>query len=274
LTEVLAFFRKLGTSPDEAHALLALGGTYAFEGDYPAAIRCYSEALELQQHLRNPHLSAAAEAGLGLDYYHLGDLAQSRAWLARGLERARSIGHRMRVAEVLVEFAMLEFRAGDLPAAWAALQEGLTIARETHSQDLLAAGLAVAAGMEREAGAPARALELAEEATRVAQPLGQASYEMWGRTEAGLAHLSLGELEQAEAELRQAVLLVARAHQARIGTERVHLAYAKALERSGKLEQAQEQRRLAEAVIQAKAARIQDPVQRRVFLEMYEDPIA
>ncbi len=269
LTEVLAFFRKVGASPDEAHALLALGGACSFGGDYTAAVRCYSEALELQQRLRGPHLAAAAEAGLGLDYYHLGDLTQSRVWLERGLERARSIGHRMRVTQVLVELAMLELRAGNLPAARASLQEGLTIARETHNEDLLAAGLAVAAGLERETGAPARALELAKEATRLAQSLGQATGEMWGRTEAGLAHLSLGELDQAETELRQAESLVAHVHQGWIGTEQVHLAYARALECAGKPEQAREQRRLAQDAIQAKADRIQDPVQRGTFLELY-----
>jgi tetratricopeptide (TPR) repeat protein len=126
----------------------------------------------------------------------------------------------------------------------------------------------VAAGLEREAGAPARALELAEEAIQQAQPLGLATCEMWAGTEAGLARMDLGELDQAEAELRQAELLEARAHQGWIATEQVHLAYARILERLGKTDQAEEQRRLAETILQAKADRIQDPAQRCTYLAM------
>jgi DNA-binding SARP family transcriptional activator len=266
LIGLLAFFRKLGTLPDEAHTLIALGGLHTYEGDYAGAMRCYAEALEVQQQLRMPHLTASIETSLGLACYHLGDLVQSRTWLERGLERARSIGFRMGVAEALIDLAMLELRAENPSAAHDKLQEGLALAREIHNEDLQAAGMAAEARLERQSGAPARALELALEASSLAQRLGLATGEMWARTEAGLAHLDLGELDGAEADLHQAVLLVERAHQGWIGTEQVLLAYARVLEQTGKTVHAEEQRRLADAVLQAKAALILDASQRQVFL--------
>lgn len=99
MTESLSWSRKLGTRPDEGHALLALGGLHFFEGDYVAAIRCYIEAMEILQPLRNPHLVVTLETALGFACYHLGDLAQSREWLEHGLKSARSLGHRLRVAQ-------------------------------------------------------------------------------------------------------------------------------------------------------------------------------
>jgi DNA-binding SARP family transcriptional activator len=266
LTELLAFFRKLGTLPDEAHTLLPLGGLHTYKGDYAGAVRYFMEALEAQQPLRRPHFTATIETCLGHAYYHLGDLTQSRTWLARGLDRARSIGFRMGVSETLIDLAMLELSIGNASTAQEALQEGLALAQEVHNEELHSVGLAVAARLERQAGSPARALELAEEASRLAQPLGLVACEMWARTETGLAWLDLGELNRAEAELHRAALLTAHGIQCWIGTEQVLLAYARVLEQAGKTEAAEEQRRLADSILHAKAALIPDASQRQVFL--------
>ena len=268
LTELLAFFRKLGTLPDEAHTLLPLGGLHTYKGDYAGAVRYYTEALEVQRPLRRPHLTANIETCLGHAYYHLGDLAQSRAWLVRGLDRARSIGFRMGISETLIDLATLELQIGNTSSAQDALQEGLALAREVHNAELQSVGLAVSARLERQSGAPARALELAEEATRLAQPLGLVACEMWARTETGLAWLDLGELNRAEVELHRAALLTAHGIQCWIGTEQVLLAYARVLEQAGKTEAAEEQRRLADSILHAKAALIPDASQRQAFLAL------
>jgi tetratricopeptide (TPR) repeat protein len=266
LARLLAFFRKLKTLPDEAHTLIALGGMHSYEGDYAGAVRDYTEAFDVQQQLRRPHLTVTIETSLGFAYYHLGDLTQSRTWLENGLDQARSIGFRRGMAEALIILGLLELRTDNPFAAQPMLQEGLALARDVQNEELQATGMAAEARLARKSGEPARALELALEASSLSQRLGLATSDMWARLEAGLARMDLGDLDGAEAELHQAVVLVGRAHQGWIGTEQVLLAYAGVLEKAGKTEAAEELRRDADAVLHAKADLNQDASQRQIFL--------
>ena len=56
-------------------------------------------------------------------------------------------------------------------------------------------------------------------------------------------------------------------HEAWIGTEQVHRVHARVLRALGRTEEAREQARLAEAVIQEKADRISDPDMRKRYLQ-------
>ena len=91
--------------------------------------------------------------------------------------------------------------------------------------------------------------------------------EMWGEVEAGLALLAQGELVAALEHTGRAVALVPQANECWIGTEQVHRAHARVLRALGRTDTADEQARLADAIIEAKAGRIPDPEQRRRYIE-------
>jgi DNA-binding SARP family transcriptional activator len=269
LEESLAQARKAGVRIYEAHALLAWGGLHLCQGDPTAAIDCYQRALEMFGSWRNRNLSASATTAVGFAFYHLGDLAKGREWLERGLEAARSIGHRMRASEALIQLAMLETSAGRVPSARAAALDGLAIAREIRGGELISAGLSIAARIERIDGVPDKARGYAGEALHHAQQFDLLALEMLARVELGLALAELGRLGAAGEHTSAAVTLIPRAHQYWIAPEQVHLAHAKVLKRAGEGDAAEEQEHLADAIIQAKAARISDLTQRDTFLSQY-----
>jgi hypothetical protein len=84
--------------------------------------------------------------------------------------------------------------------------------------------------------------------------------------ELGLGLLVQGDLAEALVETGRAVARVSHLHEAWIGTEQVHRAHARILQVLGRVEEAREQDRLADAVIQAKADRIPDPDTRQRYL--------
>jgi tetratricopeptide (TPR) repeat protein len=208
----------------------------------------------------------AAELGAGLALYHLGDLAQARRLLHRGLQRARSIAHKRRLAESLVALGLLETEAGAPDAARSSLVEAVELGRDGECWECVAAGLSVLARAERTLGDLSGALDHGREAIEVAQEHELRAFEIWGRTELGLALLAQGEPQEALEQTARAVEALPRSHEAWIGGEEVYYAHAQALQAVGRAAEAREQAALAEAVIQAKAERISDPDRRAHYL--------
>ncbi|MBM4467124.1 MAG: tetratricopeptide repeat protein, partial [Chloroflexi bacterium] len=266
LTEGLALARRIGTRPAEAYGVTLLGCWELHHGDYTAAAARFQQALSMQQELHSGHGTVAAGLGMGLAFYHLGDLAQARRCLESAVERARSIGHRRRLAETLVGLGLVEVAAGQLSAACDSLDEAVALARQSDHREGLASGLAALARAERESGDPVSALAHAREAIRVAQESALPVCEMWGEVDVGLVLLAQGEPVAALEHTERAVALLPQAHEAWIGTEEVHRAHALVLRALGRVEEADEHARRAEAIVEAKADRILDPQQRQRYL--------
>jgi tetratricopeptide (TPR) repeat protein len=223
----------------------------------------------MHQAVYQEHGAVAAEAGLGLTLYHLGDYAEARCRLQDAVERARSVTHRRRLAEALIGLGLVEIAAGQQSAARRCLTEAVAVARDSKCREGLAAGLAALARVERQAGDAADALTYACEAVRVAQESTLPVCEMWGEMEAGLALLAQGELVAALEHTERAVALVPQAHEGWVGTEQVHRAHARVLRALGRVDEADEQTRLAEAIVEAKAGHIPDPELRQRFLQSW-----
>jgi tetratricopeptide (TPR) repeat protein len=240
LAESLTIARKASVPGFEAHALLALGGYFSLQGNPVLAIENYQAALQILEGLRRENLSASAIAGIGFSYYHLGDLDRGQDWLERGLESARSVRHRMRVAQVLFQLAMLEISAEQMPTADSRVQEGLAIAREIRAVELISVGLAIMARIERKSGVPDRAKGYAQEALHYAQQYDLLALEMLSRVEIALALVELGRLPSACEHSRAAVLLIPEAHQLWIRAEQVHAVHARVLRRMGEMQAAEE----------------------------------
>jgi tetratricopeptide (TPR) repeat protein len=226
----------------------------------------YQAALSILEGLRRENLSASAQAGIGFACYHLGELDQGRGWLERGLETARSVRHRMRVAQVLFQLALLEISAGQMPIADSRAQEGLAIAREIRAVEQISIGLAVMARIERHSGMPDRAKGYAREALHYAQQHDLLALEMLARVETALALVDLGRLPSACEHSHAALRLIPRANQLWIGAEQVHRAHAWVLKCMGEMQQAEEHECIARSILQEKANRIPDPALRNTFL--------
>jgi predicted ATPase/DNA-binding SARP family transcriptional activator len=266
LDEHLALARRIGARPAEAYALTLLGSWNLHRGDYGRSADYFLQAFAMQSELRSEQGCAAADEGLGLALYHLGELAEARRRLQGAASRARALGHRRRLVEALVGLGLVEIAADRLDDAQQYLHEAVPLAREAECYEPLAAGLAALARAARLAWHLDLALADAEEAVRVAQASRLPVCEIWGRLEAGLARLARGEAQAALALTEQAVALLPRANQAWIGTEEVHLAHARVLQALGQVQAAGEHLRLAEVCVAQKADLIADPDQRRRYL--------
>lgn len=143
----------------------------------------------------------------------------------------------------------------------------MVVARDTESRANLVTGLAALACAERRLGDLALALSHAAEAVQIAREIAVPVCEMWGELEMGLARLAQGDPEAALEHTQRAVGLVSRGDESWIGTEQIHQAHARVLSALNCAEAAEEQARLADAIIAAKASRTPEPEQRRRYLE-------
>ena len=267
LTEHLHLAQRIGARSAEAYGLIQLGSWELCRGNYATAVELYQQALSAQQALRTEHGRVAAELGTGLAYYHLGDAANALHWLGRSVERARRIGHRRRLMEALVGLGLAEIAAGRPAAAHADLSEAVALARDGESQANLAAGLAALARVERRLGDLAAACAHAAEAVHIGREIAVPIYELWGELELGLARLAQDDMTAALAHSGRAVDLLPQNDESWIGAEQVRYAHARILRAAGRMREAEEQERLAAEVVAAKAERIPDPEQRRIYLE-------
>jgi len=267
LTEHLSLARRIGARSAEAYGLIQCGSWALGRGDYMAAADFFQQALPAQQELRTEHGRVAAWLGIGLALYHLGELAAARRWLGQAVERARRIGHRRRLTEALIGLGLAEIAAGQPLAAQSCLTEAVAVARDSESRGNLAVGLAALARAERCLGDLTAALTHAAEAARVACEIAMPAGEMWGELEMGLALLAQGMPEAALTHTGRTVALVPRSDESWIGTEQAHQAHGRVLQALGRTQEMEEQLRLADAILAAKAGRILDPQQRRRYLE-------
>ncbi|MCL7452016.1 MAG: AAA family ATPase [Anaerolineae bacterium] len=272
LQEGLELACRVGSQQAKAHGMAHLGSMDLDGGDYAAAAAHYEVVLGIQQATHSEHVIATAEAGLGLALCHLGEYVQSRYWLERALQRARATGHRRRTAETLIQLGLLDLAEARLSLARRHLGEGLSVARDCQAGECLAAGLAGMAGLERRSGHLRRALALADEAVGIAQQIDLAGCQMWAEVEVGRVLLALGDLSSALEHTQRAVRLAPQAGQAWIGGEaacRVHALVLRALSQD---EAAAVYERRAQDAIQAKAALIPDPTQRRTYRSRTDQP--
>lgn len=267
LTESLALARRIGARPAEAYALTYAGYWELYQGHYVVATDRFRQTLLMHQAVRQEHGVVAAEIGLGLALYHLGDCAEARLWLQDAVKRARAVSHRRRLIEALIGLGLVELADDEPLAACCYLTEAVELARSSECYEGLAAGLAALARAERRGGDPASALAYAGEAVRMAQEGALPVCEMWGEVEVGLALLAQGEPAAALEHTGRALALLPQAHEGWIGTEEVHRAHALILRALGRVEEADEHARRAEAIVAAKADRIPDPQQRQRYLK-------
>jgi tetratricopeptide (TPR) repeat protein len=161
---------------------------------------------------------------------------------------------------------MLDTLEGRIPLARRHLEEGLAVAEDCQAGKCLAIGQAMMARLERLAGHPNHALELAAESVSTARQINLTCQEMWGEIEMGLAYLALGDPSSALEHTGCAASLAPRIGQDWIGCEEVCQVHANILRTMSQEEAAEQYQRCAKETTQAKAELIPDPLQRCRFL--------
>jgi tetratricopeptide (TPR) repeat protein len=161
---------------------------------------------------------------------------------------------------------MVEMETGSRDAAYGSLMEAVAVARDSECLECVAAGQSALARLGRRQGNLSGAVDFAREGVAVAQGREMRVFEGWARMELGLALLAEGKLREALEQTSRALTRVPYSHEAWIGSEELHDAHARVLEAAGQVEEARQQRQLAEEVVQAKARRIFDQAARERYV--------
>jgi predicted ATPase len=267
LSQHLRLAQQIGSRSAEVYGLVQSGSWQLYQGNYLLAEETFLQAMNNLQGLRTEHAHVAAEIGIGFALYHLGDIAKACYWLEQAVERARLIQHRRRVAEALIGLGLATCGSGEYSAANAFLSEAVAIARESECRGVLAAGLVALANVVRRCGNLSLAFIHASEAVGIADEIGWPVIQMWGEVEKGLSWLAQGYPDAALEHTRRAVNLAPGCDESWIGTEEVYRTHWQVLQALGSFEAATEAERLADSIIEAKAAQISDPKRQQHYRE-------
>jgi len=270
LNDSLALAQRIGARPAEAYARTYFGYWELYRGRYPTAAECFRQTLPMHQAVRQEHGMVAAEVGLGLALYHLGDHAEAHRRLQDAIERARAVTHRRRLVEALIALSLVELAYNHRMPSQQYLTEAVELASLSECREGLATGLAALARLERLLGNTTDALCHAHDSVRVARGGDLPACEVWGEMEVGLTLLAQGEAVAALKHTERAMALLSHSHEGWIGSETVYHANACVLQALNYFERAEEHTRRARNTIENKANCISDPKQRQRYLRFVE----
>jgi tetratricopeptide (TPR) repeat protein len=200
--QALAGFRQVGNQPGTAAALTGLGNEAKERMAFAAAKRHYEEALAVQEPIGDVGGQAICRLNLALMATLLAQLDDAQKSYDEALRLTRAAEHRSLEATTLAGLGYLTMERGDLLAARRHHEEALRIRREIGEERsvgesrVLLAELALEEGHAKEAEAGAREAE----ATFV--KAAAADWRMMAAAFRTRALLALGQVAQAQAEIR------------------------------------------------------------------------
>nr|WP_194924229.1 helix-turn-helix domain-containing protein [Catenulispora pinisilvae] len=100
LQNALEIFRRIGARGNEAWALDLYAGTVAATGDHLRALQLYHDVLHLARQTTMTAVEAAAHAGIGQCYQHLGRIGDSSTHLKQALDMFQQLGLKTEAAHV------------------------------------------------------------------------------------------------------------------------------------------------------------------------------
>ncbi|MBX3011889.1 MAG: tetratricopeptide repeat protein [Caldilineaceae bacterium] len=143
--QVIARARAIGWRYAEAYSLTNLGNNNFDIGDYEAAYTCHQQALEICREIGDQEGEAISLDTLGLIWQHLGHAARARTHFEQALTIQRQISDQRSEGFTLTHLGHTLYALGDCQAAKAIFQQAyalrLELQEESHAIDSLA-GLA------------------------------------------------------------------------------------------------------------------------------------
>jgi len=247
----------------ESIAINNLGLVCYRQGDYAKAKTYYEQALRIKREIGDRQGESSTLLNLGLASANLGCYGEARRYYERSLQICREIGHRWIESFTLSSLGQLFHHLGNVDVAWEHSQQALRIAQEIGSRDLegstsinlghtlaglgrlaeAASAYQRAISLQRELGQTNQAIESLAGLARVALTQGEPT-----RVEEILTHLETGALDGADDPLR------------------VYLTCYRVLVANGD-PRAPQILDTAHALLQERAAKIEDEPTRRSFLE-------
>ncbi len=198
LSQAHRLYEAHGDARNLALARYNLGVTSARRGDLAEAERHYRAALDTWERLGNAFSTAEVLNSLGMLQYLRGDYAQALETLDQALALARKVGYVRVQAYILESLAAVKRALGDLTGALGHGEEALELARRLGETSILAILLDSLANIWRRFSDLDKATTLAKQAQQIAE-----TYD--SLAERGAAQLTLGAIDLARGDPRQAL---------------------------------------------------------------------
>jgi len=268
LTESLAKAREIHEREIQGSDLINLAFAYGQLRDNQKTLQYEQEALELARAMGDREFEATALNNLGETYVLLGDWETAITHFRQVLPLLHPLGIRSKEAITYINLGDALQRLKRLGEAREAFDRALTLAREAKDAEIQSAALRNQAFLFVKLHQPAKALEPARQALRLAQ--GFPEGEVNALYALGMAHRELDDLQEAREELGKALSLAhARADGAR--EAEIGLALARAERKGGDLAAALDRTRSALDIIESIRTRVLDPRLRTSFLATKQD---
>ncbi|MBU1879916.1 MAG: tetratricopeptide repeat protein [Chloroflexi bacterium] len=273
--QALDICRAINDRQGEGAILNNLGEVLAKRGDYGRARSTLEEALGTLSEIGDRPVEGVALGNLGLVHLCLGDHAGAGEYLARALIVLRDIGDRPGEALVLAHRSLLAHRQGDDEVALEHSQQALSIAQDLGDRATQAVALTNQGHALAHRERFAEAADAYQQARALWRELGHPRQGIALEPLAGLARVSLAQGDPAGATDHVTEILdhLDRQSNPLDGTVeplRVYRTCCQVL-RANRDPRAREVLAAANALLQERAAGIDDETLRRSFLDLYHE---
>ncbi|HKX09560.1 MAG TPA: tetratricopeptide repeat protein, partial [Stellaceae bacterium] len=236
----------------EARLLGVLGHTHIVNREWPAAIRCYEQAIEAADVVQDLHRLSLMYSGLSLAHEELGKFEQAGRYSRRALAIHETLNDQLSLARSENNLGVLLLHAGDAGGALTHVERALKLFEdlnvETGKANVILSMSEIALARRDIDGARRYANEAMELAVRLGEGSAVTEAHYW------LAQVALARGDHRTVDLEFAAALDEGAARGRERVARYRAAYAEILERRGDLSAANRQLRLALSALGAPAA--------------------
>lgn len=218
----------------EARLLAILGGVYATNQDWPAAIDSYEQAIAAGDVVQDLRRLSIMYSGLSFAYQEVGQLNQAANYAHRALAIHETLDDRISLARSENNLGLVLFRRGEFPEAQRHLTRSLRLFEDSGVDTGKAEVLLSLCELCFARGEHARAGRLAAEGLEVAEKVAELATAGTAHTWIGRVAAAGGDDVRAGAEFQTAFEILEKCG-ARERLSRAHVAYAEILESRGDL---------------------------------------
>jgi tetratricopeptide (TPR) repeat protein len=243
-----------------------MGIVFAALGEFEEALSHYKSSLKIDQQLGDRSGIGLKLGNIGQAYAELGDVDRAESYLGKAIKLAEQTGDNSTWCDGLISLGQARLAKGDGKGGLELLERGLELATSNRERYQEIRALEYIAFGQLESGEPPEgALELARSATELARRMPMMIGIIYGLAAQGLALSKMGVHADAIAATTEAVKL--QAEQTRPeGAEHVLLWHARVCRAAGRLDDARAALERAAAEVEVKAARLQDPELKQIYL--------
>jgi tetratricopeptide (TPR) repeat protein/DNA-binding XRE family transcriptional regulator len=233
----LATCRSLKPVPTitESRLLAVLGGVYATNHNWEAAIKAYEQAIEAGEVVQDLRRLSLSYSGLSIAYQELGNLNQAAQYARRAMAIHETLNDRVSLARSENNLGLMLLQGGDSAKARPHIERSVRL----FEQDRIEAGKAgFLLSLSELALAESRVDEAADFANRaleLASRLSEESYVADAHVWLGLVSAALGDHNTVDAEFAAAFSVLEKPGASPERSSRAHAHYAEILEARGEM---------------------------------------